>query len=82
MLDWTTGADLHVIHSDIILPTSCFYLPIKMITPHVQREWGKVIVVGVHINKRLWTKMFLNRTLVIDSPFQTFEVGLLVEFID
>ena len=25
---------------------------------------------------------FLNRTLVIDSPFQTFAVGLLVEIID
>ena len=29
----------------------------------------------------LWTKKSLNRTLSIDSPFQTFVVGLLVEFI-
>ena len=27
-------------------------------------------------------KFFLNLTLAIDSPFQTFAVGLLVEFID
>ena len=27
-------------------------------------------------------KKYLNRTLEIDSPFQTFAVGLLVEFID
>ena len=27
-------------------------------------------------------KKNLNRTLVIDSPFQTYAVGLLVEFID
>ena len=33
---------------------------------------------------RLWTKkIFLNRTsIAIDSAFQTFEVGFLVEFID
>ena len=30
----------------------------------------------------LWTKKDLNRTLAIDSPFQTFAVGLLLEFID
>ena len=30
----------------------------------------------------LWTKNILNLTLAIDSPFQTFAVGLLVEFID
>ena len=27
-------------------------------------------------------KKYLNRTLAIDLPFQTFAVGLLVEFID
>ena len=27
-------------------------------------------------------KKYLNRTFAIDSPFQTFAVGLLVEFID
>ena len=30
----------------------------------------------------LWSKKSLNRTLEIDSPFQTLTVGLLVEFID
>ena len=30
----------------------------------------------------LWTKTILNRTLAIDSPFKTFAVGLVVEFID
>ena len=46
---------------------------------------GYVIGTGVHI---LYIIMFvdeknnLNRTLVIDSPFQTFAVGLIVEFID
>ena len=53
--------------------------------PHAQREQGKVIDVGVHIYMLyyicLWTKKNLNRTLAIDSPFQTFAVGLLVKFI-
>ena len=56
-------------------------------TPHVQRERGKVIGRGVHI---LYIYIYmsvveekkLNRTLEIDSPFQTLIVGLLVEFID
>ena len=54
-------------------------------TPYAQRERGKVIVVGVHIYICLYVcgpKHFLNRTLAIDSPFQTYAVGLLVEFID
>ena len=55
-------------------------LVLIVITPHAQREWGKVIGVGVHIC--LLTNKNLNRTLAIDSPFQTFAVGLLVEFID
>ena len=45
-----------------------------------------VIGAGVHIHVYvyicLWTKSFLNRTLAINSPFQTFTVGFLVEFID
>ena len=49
------------------------------ITPHVQRERGKVIDRGVHMSV---VKKNLNRTLEIDSPFQTLTVGLLVEFID
>ena len=64
------------------------YLVIHMlaiITPHAQRERGKVIGRGVHILYIyicLWLKKNLNRTLEIDSPFQTLTVGLLVEFID
>ena len=58
-----------------------------IITPHAQRERGKVIGRGVHIYIYiyiicLWSKKYLNRTLEIDSPFQTLTVGLLVEFID
>ena len=51
------------------------------ITPHAQRERGKVIDRGVlhYVCRR---KKNLNRTLEIDSPFQTLTVGLLVEFID
>ena len=51
------------------------------ITPHAQRERGKVIGRGVHIYI-CGRKKNLNRTLEIDSPFQTLTVGLLVEFID
>ena len=43
---------------------------------------SKVIGVGVHIAIAICTKKSLNRTLAIDSPFQTFAVELLVEFID
>ena len=43
---------------------------------------GRVIGAGVHIYICLWAKKYLNRTLAIDSPFQTFAVGLLVEFIN
>ena len=52
-----------------------------VITPHAQRERGKVIDCGVHIYV-CSRKKYLNRTLEIDSPFQTLTVGLLVEFID
>ena len=62
------------------------FIPIKgtFITPHAQREWGKVIGRGVHIYIYMLVngKKKLNRTVEIDSPFQTFAVGLLVEFID
>ena len=55
-----------------------------LITPHAQRERGKVIGLGVlvYIYICLWSKKYLNRTLTIDLPFQTFAVGLLIEFID
>ena len=55
-----------------------------LVTPHAQRERGKVIDRGVH-NIYIYVcgrKKNLNCTLEIDSPFQTFAVGLLVEFID
>ena len=59
----------------------------NLITPHAQRERGKVIGRGVHIYIYIYIyvcgrKKNLNRTLEIDSPFQTLTVGLLVEFID
>ena len=54
---------------------------IYIFTPHAQRERGKVIGCGVHIYV-CERKKYLNRKLEIDSPFQTFAVGLLVEFID
>ena len=54
-----------------------------LITPHAQCERGKVIDRGVHIYIYVCSrKKNLNRTLEIDSPFQTLTVGLLVEFID
>ena len=52
-----------------------------IITPHAQPERGKVIGRGVHIYV-CGRKKNLNRTLEIDSPFQTLTEGLLVEFID
>ena len=59
-------------------------LPSHLITPHAQREWGKVIGLGVvvYIYMFVVKKNNLNRTLAIDLPFQTFAVGLLFEFID
>ena len=61
-----------------------------IITPHAQRERGKVIGRGVHIYIYiyiyiyicLWSKKKFESYLEIDSPFQTLTVGLLVEFID
>ena len=52
-----------------------------VITPHAQRERGKVIGRGVHIYI-CGRKKNLNRTLEIDLDFQTLTVGLVVEFID
>ena len=62
-----------------------FFLFLALVTPHAQRERGKVIDRGVHIYIYIYVcgrKKNLNRTLEIDSPFQTLTVGLLVEFID
>ena len=59
------------------------YRYLHIITPQAQREWGKVIGVGVLVYIYVCgSKQYLNRTLVNDSPFQTFAVGLLVEFMD
>ena len=55
------------------------------ITPYAQREQGKVIGVGVYMYVYiicLWAKKNFNRTLAINSLFQTFVVGLLIKFID
>ena len=47
------------------------------------RAGGYVIGAGVHIYIYMFeVQKKLNRTLAIDSPFQTFTVGLLVEFIE
>ena len=51
-----------------------------IVTPHAQRERGKVIDRGVHT--AIYMSVVLNRTLEIDSPSQKLTVGLLVEFID
>ena len=59
---------------DLLIEKSIF-------TPHAQRERGKVIDRGVHIYV-CSRKKYLNRTLEIDSPFQTLTVGLPVQFID
>ena len=66
-----------------------FFYGFVLITPHAQRKRGKVIDCGVHIYIYIYIciyvcgrKKYLNRTLEIDSPFQTLTVGLLVEFID
>ena len=53
----------------------------KAFLPARASKQGKVIGVGVHIIY-IVDKKNLNRTLAIDSPFQTFAVGLLIAFID
>ena len=50
-----------------------------IVTPHAQRERSTVVSIYIYVCSR---KKYLNRTLEIDSPFQTLTVGLLVEFID
>ena len=88
---WLTSQNLQLESMVYILSvfppiSSLFCLFFIIFTPHAQCEWGKVISVGVHIYIYILyvsgQKKNLNRTLEIDSPFQTFAVGLLVEFID
>ena len=50
---------------------------LQIIALHAQPS-GKLIGVGVHIYMFV-AKKNLNHTLAIDSPFQTFVVGLLVK---
>ena len=73
----------HIFFSKFKVAVGMFIITI--FTPHAQRERGKVIGRGVHIYIYIYVcgrKKNLNRTLEIDSPFQTLTVGLLVEFID
>ena len=75
--------DVSVMFIIIIVLASSDFLFLSVITPHAQLERGKVIGRGVHILYNVCgPKKILNRTLEIDSPFQTLTVGLLVEFID
>ena len=55
-----------------------------LITPHAHvRAGGYVIGAGVHVYVYyVCGQKKLNCTLGINSPFQTFAVGLLVKFID
>ena len=64
-------------------------LDCDVVIPYTQRERGKVTGVGVHIYVYniicicfCGPKYFLNHTLAINSPFQTFTVELLIKFID
>ena len=79
LLCWFHGSlRVYVFFVFLCLCGFCVYVFFVVFTPHVQRERGKVICCGVHIYIYicLWTKKNLNRTLEIDSPFQTFTVGL------
>ena len=55
---------------------------ISFFTPHAQREWGEVIGIGVHMCIIMFVNKKMDHILEIDSPFQTFVVGLLIKFID
>ena len=51
-----------------------FLFLLFIFTLHAQCKQGKVIGIGVHIYMYvmlyLWTKIYLNHTLAIDSPFK------------
>ena len=81
MRDLASGVDRHLDISFRLQEVESSFLVSVLFTPHAQRERGKVIGRGVHIYI-CGRKKYLNRTLEIDSPFQTLTVGLLVEFID
>ena len=61
------------------LTTNVLILLYKLPMLPAHASEGKVIGVVIHIYV---DQKKLNRTLVIDSPFQKFAVGFLVEFID
>ena len=47
-----------------------------------RRRYVIIIIIIIYIMYNVDQKYFLNCTLAIDSPFQTFAVGLLIIFID
>ena len=59
----------------VVLPELALFIFNKKFTA------GILVLVSNIYMVCLWTKK-LYRTLVISSPFQTFELGLLFEFID
>ena len=80
-----------VIKAEVLVPSAKWYIQnseflsgggrlllVMLVTPHAQRERGKVIDRGVHI----YIYVCGRKKYLIDSPFQTLIVGLLVEFID
>ena len=58
----------------------CIYVITIHYYPACAARAGEMIGIGVHVY--VCDKNNLNRTLAINSPFQTFAVGLLIEFID
>ena len=65
----------------ILTPTVCNkYIYMSEKEAEARPVMGTIFLVYIYIC--LWSKKNLNRTLEIDSPFQTLTVGLLVEFID
>ena len=61
-----------VSHHDIFLPRTRSASEVK---------WSGLVSI-YYVYNVCGPKHFFNRTLAIDSPFQTYAVGLLVEFID
>ena len=73
-------SSLFCCHCERLLVVTCYQC---LFTPHAERERSKVIgVVSIYSIIMYGPPQNFNRTLVIDSPFQSFAVGLLVEFID
>ena len=64
------------------LPRSVVSLLHGEVRPTCSANGQKVAIIGTLTLYVCGRKKNLNRTLEIDSPFQTLTVGLLVEFID